>query len=72
MSRAVKSNPGELLTFDEVARRCGVHKATVRRAVARGELVVVNAPGTTGNKGKRVTSASLQAYLQRQSGSRCR
>lgn len=55
-----------LLTFSEVAKLCQVHVATVRRAIARGELDVVNAPGTTGKRGKRVTAVSLQAYLDRQ------
>lgn len=55
-----------LLTFREVAKLCQVHVSTVRRAIARGELDVVNAPGTTGVKGKRVTSSSLDAYLARQ------
>jgi hypothetical protein len=56
-----------LLTYQQVAEECGIHPVTVRRAVDRGELVAVNAPGTTGNKGKRITSESLLKYLQAQS-----
>jgi len=64
MPRAAQSD--QLLTFAEVAERCGVHKGTIRRAVASGELTAVNAPGTRGARGRRVTSASLKAYLERQ------
>lgn len=64
MTRATQAE--SLLTFDEVAERCGVHKGTIRRAIAAGELVAVNAPGTRGARGRRVTASSLKAYLERQ------
>lgn len=55
-----------LLTYQRVAEECGIHPVSVRRAVARKELVAVNAPGTRGNKGKRITRESFLKYLQAQ------
>ncbi len=55
-----------LLTYQQVADECGICKMTVRRAVERGELVAINAPGTRGASGKRITSESLQRYLNGQ------
>lgn len=55
-----------LLTYQFVAEECSIHPVSVRRAVANGELVAVNAPGTVGNKGKRITLESFLKYLQKQ------
>jgi hypothetical protein len=69
MKQPAESNPGakrlpRLLTYQEVAEACGICKKTVSLAVQRGELVAVNAPGTHGNAGKRITEESLQRYLR--------
>lgn len=69
MSRAAKapSRPAPLLlTYQDAARACGCAVGAIRRAVKNGEIQVVNAPGTFGTKGRRVTAASLKAYVERQ------
>lgn len=55
-----------LLTYREVAELCSMHVRTVARAVERGDLVSVNAPGTRGHKGKRITRRSLEAFQDSQ------
>lgn len=71
MKRGQSNAPTErrqprLLTYKQVAEECSICTVTVRRAVARGELESVNAPGTVGNSGKRITAESLQRYLSGQ------
>jgi hypothetical protein len=72
VSRAVKApkpaaRPAALLlTYQDAARACGCGVSAIRRAVKLGELQIVNAPGTTGDKGRRVTAASMKAYVERQ------
>ena len=58
--------PGRaLLRIQEVASACGVSSRTVLRAIADGELNVVQAPGTRGHKGKRITNTSFNAWLEK-------
>ncbi|NQU47215.1 MAG: helix-turn-helix domain-containing protein [Planctomycetes bacterium] len=55
-----------LLTFEEVAEICSISRRSVSRAVQNGELLVVQAPGTIGNKGKRIPLQEVQSWLLRQ------
>lgn len=51
----------ELLTVDEIAVRLAVHRATVYRAIDRGEL---QARRLGENGSYRVTEAALEAFLR--------
>lgn len=55
-----------LLTFEEVAGMCSISRKSVSRAVRSGELKAIQAPGTTGAKGRRIPMAEVLAWLQRQ------
>ena len=55
-----------LLTYAQVAEICAVTTRTISEAVRSKELAAVNAPGTKGPKGRRITAASLEAYLESQ------
>ena len=55
-----------LLTFEEVAEMCSISRRSVSRAVQQGELIVVQAPGTIGNKGKRIPFQEVKDWLRRQ------
>lgn len=56
-----------LLTFDEVAELCSISKRSVSRAVHDGELKVVQAPGTSSHRGKRIPRKEVEAWMERQS-----
>lgn len=51
---------GRLLKVHEVAERLGVHRRTVDRMIAAGELVKVKV-----RRGTRIPEASLMACIQR-------
>lgn len=60
MTRTCKScaiPPGELLTIRQAAELIGVHPATVRRMVARGEIKAIKIPGK--HRITRISRASL-------------
>ncbi len=56
-----------LLTFGEVAELCSISKRSLSRAVRERELRVVQAPGTSGNRGKRIPLEEVEAWMERQS-----
>lgn len=58
--------PRLLFTFDEVAEMLGVSKGTIYLAIKAGELEVINAPGTIGTHGKRITAESIEKYIEEQ------
>ncbi|MBI5431855.1 MAG: helix-turn-helix domain-containing protein [Planctomycetes bacterium] len=55
-----------LLTIAEVAVACGVSERSILRSVQGGELRLVQAPGTRGNRGRRVARAELLRWLAAQ------
>ncbi len=54
-----------LYKLSEVAEMLGISSRTVARAAEVGDLEMVQAPGTTGAAGRRITAESLRAYLER-------
>lgn len=54
-----------LLTFREAAAKCACSCRSIQRAIQEGELQAVNAPGTSGNRGKRIPFRTLEEWLRR-------
>lgn len=55
-----------LYTYGEVAEICAITTRTVHEAIVQRELTAVQAPGTRGKRGRRITAASLESYLAQQ------
>lgn len=55
-----------LYTYGEVAEICAITTRTVQEALVQRELTAVQAPGTKGKRGRRITAASLESYLAKQ------
>lgn len=51
--------PRLLITYRQAARICGVSVKSISRAVKRGELRSIQAPGTTGNAGLRLLASDV-------------
>jgi len=63
-SQSVRSNPApssdaELFTYSDVTKKYKVSESSLRRAVARGDLV----PAKIGSRSIRFTKAALQEFL---------
>lgn len=54
-----KSEPDRLLTYEEIAERCGVTPRRVRRWCEDGKLEFVQLP-----RGRRVRKSALNAWLR--------
>lgn len=52
-----------LLRAVQAAALLSVSERTVRTLIASGDLEAAQAPGTSGPRGRRVTRASVEAYL---------
>lgn len=59
-ARGSASEPSPMRSVDEVATRLGVHPRTVRRLIARGELIAHRIGGSV-----RISERDLQVYLAR-------
>ena len=55
-----------LLTFKEAEKVLSISRSSLVRAIERGELAMIQAPGTSGQHGKRVLSASIDDYIRNQ------
>lgn len=62
----VSSEDRLLITFKEAAMLCSVSQKTISRAVKAGYLQGIQAPGTRGTKGRRISRAELDAWQGRQ------
>lgn len=62
----VTSEDRLLITFKEAAMLCSVSQKTISRAVKAGYLQGIQAPGTRGTKGRRISRAELDAWQGRQ------
>ncbi len=54
----------ELLTFAEAGLILGIGAASVAKAVAAGQLVAVNAPGTRGKRAFKVLRRSVEEWIE--------
>ena len=61
-----------LLTYEEVAKLFSISKRSICRAVQDGELEAVQAPGTTGTRGKRISREEVFGWLGRQGKERAK
>lgn len=52
-----------LLTFSEACIDLGITLPTLRRAISMGQLICIQAPGTSGCRGKRILRQSIDDYL---------
>lgn len=66
MKGSSPERPAELLTIEEACRILAVGRGALYRALARGELTAIQAPGTTGKRGKRVLAQSVSDYISRE------
>ena len=55
-----------LLTFKEAEKILAISRSSLARAIERGELAMVQAPGTSGQHGKRIVAASIDDYIRDQ------
>ena len=58
--------PAELLTTREAAAILAVGRQAIRKAIRAGDLVAVQAPGTTGRRGLRILARSVSDYIARE------
>lgn len=55
-----------LLRFKDTEDLLQISRAALHRAIKRGDLVVIQAPGTVGDHGKRVVYQSILDYIRDQ------
>lgn len=59
-----------LVTYTEACSMLSISVPVLRRAIRLGQLTCVQAPGTTGDRGKRILRRSIDEYLTSQIPSR--
>jgi excisionase family DNA binding protein len=52
-----------LLRYSEAADLLGISRSALGRAIASGQLQPIQAPGTTGRRGRRISSAQVEALM---------